>query len=172
MYSIEIDLSRGLPSECEISKLWAYVGYLFIHQFSRNFNEIFANAHLLIVKSNFHLQADPEALHWIGRDRRTRARQNHRLRQLCEVHKVVNFYPLRLYRHTPTRIDSVCEPQHTMLLHIDWPNRSTLRWLIRRGINPWGLQSGIFFLYGSLRSSWLVLWASREVYDPGRNSWT
>lgn len=37
---------------------------------------------------------------------------------------------------------------------------------------PWGLQYAICFLFGSLRTSWFVLWASREVYDPGRKSGT
>jgi len=30
--------------------------------------------------------------------------------------------------------------------------------------------TGISFLFGSLRTSWLGLWASREVYVPGWNS--
>jgi len=51
-------------------------------------------------------------------------RRDRRLRQLCAVHKVVFFF-LKLYRHAPSRIHGICQPQYTMLPRIDWPNGST-----------------------------------------------
>ena len=51
--------------------------------------------------------------------RRFESRRDRRLSQLCAVHKVGSFYPLRLRRHAPSRIDGICQPQHTMLSRID-----------------------------------------------------
>ena len=91
--------------------------------------------------------------HLRGTRRCFESRRDRRLRQLCAVHKVVSFYPLKLYRDAPTRIDGICQPQHTMLSRIDLLNDSTTRAPDFAPLHP------------VCRSSRSLLWPRKSVHD-------